>query len=91
MCRYLFLSFFLLQTSLYSYSQLQAKHNAAGNMLQRSLPEQQGVSSAAVIDFLDAAGKSKHEFHSFIFLRQGKIVEEGWWDPYKPGMHPPLY
>ena len=91
MCRYLFLSFFLLQTSLYSYSQLQAKHNAAGNMLQRSLPEQQGVSSAAVIDFLDAAGKSKHEFHSFIFLRHGKIVAEGWWDPYKPGLKHTLY
>ncbi len=51
--------------------------------LPRSTPEAEGVSSEAIINFLEAASKSKHEFHSFMLLRHGKVVAESWWNPYR--------
>ncbi len=59
--------------------------------LPRSIPEKEGVSSQGIIDFLDAAEKSRHEFHSFMFLRHGKVIAEGWWNPYKPELRHTLY
>jgi hypothetical protein len=59
--------------------------------LPRSIPEAEGVSSAGIIRFLEAAGKSKNEFHSFMFLRHGKVIAEGWWDPYKSNLRHSLY
>ena len=56
-----------------------------------SEPEAQGVSSAGIIAFLDAAAKSKTEFHSFVFLRHGRLVAEGWWNPYRPNLKHTLY
>jgi len=58
---------------------------------QVSAPEAQGVSSAGILNFLDAATKSKTEFHSFVFLRHGKLVAEGWWNPYSPTLKHTLY
>ena len=52
--------------------------------LPRSTPEAEGVSSKAILTFLDSARASKHEFHSFMFLRHGKVIAEGWWNPYSP-------
>lgn len=57
-----------------------------GNSLPRSIPETEGVSSQAIITFLDSAATSKHEFHSFMFLRHGKVIAEGWWNPYNPAL-----
>jgi CubicO group peptidase (beta-lactamase class C family) len=54
--------------------------------LPRSVPEAEGVSSRAIITFLDSAAKSRHEFHSFMFLRHGKVIAEGWWNPYSPDL-----
>ena len=59
--------------------------------LPRSTPEEQGVSSQGIIDFLDAAAKSKHQFHSMMLVRHGKVVAEGWWSPYKPDLRHTLY
>ncbi|HWR74813.1 MAG TPA: hypothetical protein VN276_04205, partial [Bacteroidales bacterium] len=61
------------------------------NSLTRSIPEAEGVSSEAIITFLDSAATSRHEFHSFMFLRHGKVIAEGWWDPYKPELRHTLY
>lgn len=54
-------------------------------------PESQGVSSAGINDFLDAAGKSKNEFHSIMILRHGKVIAQGWWNPYGPELRHTLY
>jgi hypothetical protein len=35
--------------------------------------------------------KEFHEFHSIMFLRHGKVIAEGWWNPYKPGLKHTLY
>lgn len=62
-----------------------------GDPLPRSNPEKEGVSSAGVLDFVEAAEKSRNEFHSFMLLRHGKVVAEGWWNPYQPGLKHTLY
>jgi CubicO group peptidase (beta-lactamase class C family) len=59
--------------------------------LSRSNPEAEGVDSRGIIDFLKAADNSRHEFHSFMFLRHGKVVAEGWWSPYSPCLKHTLY
>ncbi len=63
----------------------------ATTSLPRSTPEAEGVSSEAIITFLDSAATSRHEFHSFMFLRHGKVIAEGWWDPYNPELRHTLY
>ena len=59
--------------------------------LPRSAPEAEGVSSEAIITFLDSAATIRQEFHSFMFLRHGKVIAEGWWDPYRPELRHTLY
>ena len=52
--------------------------------LPRSTPESQGVSSAGIVDFLNAVDTGSVELHSFMFIRHGKVIAEGWWGPYNP-------
>ncbi len=59
--------------------------------LPRSTPEAEGVSSEAIIKFLDAASNSKHEFHSIMILRHGKVIAEGWWNPYRSDLKHTMY
>ncbi len=59
--------------------------------LPRSTPEAEGVSSAGLITFLDSAATGSHEFHSIMIVRHGKVIAEGWWDPYKPELRHTLY
>lgn len=59
--------------------------------LQRGIPEQEGVSSAGIIDFLNAIDTGRQEIHSFMFLRHGKVIAEGWWSPYGPEYKHLLY
>jgi hypothetical protein len=62
-----------------------------GSDLPHSNPEAEGVSSPGILRFIEAAEKSKNELHSFIFLRHGKVIAEGWWDPYKPSLKQSVY
>lgn len=64
---------------------------AQNRSFPRSTPEAEGVSAAAIDSFITAIGQSKNEFHSFMFLRHGKVIAEGWWDPYKPNLRHTLY
>jgi CubicO group peptidase (beta-lactamase class C family) len=52
--------------------------------LQRSAPEEQGVKSQAIVDFLKKVKEENHEMHSFMLLKNGKIISECWWEPYAP-------
>jgi CubicO group peptidase (beta-lactamase class C family) len=54
-------------------------------VLARSSPEAQGVSSSAVLGFLEAAEEKIDALHSFMLLRHGHVVAEGWWSPYAKG------
>lgn len=60
---------------------LTAPH-ALGADLPRSSPEKQGVSSPAVRAFVEAADKDIDALHSFMLVRHGHVVAEGWWGPY---------
>ena len=59
--------------------------------LPRSTPEAEGVSSAGILAFLEAVRQSKHELHSFMLVRHGRVVAEGWWSPYGPEFNHALY
>ncbi len=63
----------------------------AQSQLPRSTPEAEGVSSQHLINFLDAVANSNHEFHSLMVLRHGKVVAEGWWNPYRPDLKHTMY
>ena len=48
----------------------------------RSTPEAQGVSSAALLRFVDEAEQKVDALHSVMVVRHGQVVAEGWWKPY---------
>jgi CubicO group peptidase (beta-lactamase class C family) len=50
----------------------------------RTSPERQGIASAALLQFVEALDSQMHELHSFMLLRHGSVVAEGWWAPYRP-------
>lgn len=55
-------------------------------------PESLGISSQAILDFVQAAERErKDEVHSFMLVRHGKVAAQGWWDPYKPESPHMLY
>jgi CubicO group peptidase (beta-lactamase class C family) len=51
--------------------------------LPRSSPEAEGVDSAGVSRFVDALEQRIDAVHSFMLVRHGKVVAEGWWGPYQ--------
>jgi CubicO group peptidase (beta-lactamase class C family) len=51
-------------------------------VLPRSSPEAQGIASSAVLSFVEAADKQIDSLHSFMLVRHGHVVAEGWWSPY---------
>ena len=53
--------------------------------LPRGEPAAFGVSSDGVFAFLEDVGKAGLELHSFMLMRRGHVVAEGWWWPYAPG------
>ena len=54
---------------------------ASGQSLPRSTPEAQGIPTQAVIDFVHAADTTVNTFDSFMILRHGKVIAEGYWKP----------
>ncbi len=50
--------------------------------LPRSSPEQQGISSADILAFIEAADEDVDTMNSFMLIRHGHVVAEGWWAPY---------
>jgi len=50
--------------------------------LPRSTPEKQGISSNDILDFVDVADRQIDSMNSFMLVRHGYVVAEGWWGPY---------
>jgi CubicO group peptidase (beta-lactamase class C family) len=48
----------------------------------RSTPEAQGISSAAILGFVEEAEQKLNALHSLMIVRRGQVVAEGWWRPY---------
>ena len=51
---------------------------AQTTQLQRSTPEAQGITSHAILAFIDAAERDIDALHSVMILRHGSVVAEGW-------------
>ena len=56
---------------------------ASADGLLRAAPESRGVSSAAILGFLDAVAENGFELQSFMLWRRGAVLAEGWWAPYR--------
>ncbi len=50
--------------------------------LPHSTPEAEGVSSEAIIKFIEGYSADKHQLHSYMLIRHGKVISEAWWKPY---------
>ncbi len=62
--------------------------------LPRSTPEAEGLSSEAILKFIDAVDAvrdSSIELHSFMIVRHGKVLAEGWWSPYRHNLKHTMY
>jgi len=49
--------------------------------LAPATPESQGVSSAAILRWIEVCEKSLDALHGFVIARHGKVIAEGWWAP----------
>ena len=56
--------------------------------MPRATPESQGVSSQAIIDWLDACNAEMKYMHGFVVVRHGKVIAEGAWAPFDPLTRP---
>ena len=55
---------------------------AVANKLPRATPESQGVSSPALLAFIEALDAGVDTMNSVIVVRHGQVIAEGWWAPY---------
>ena len=56
-----------------------------------STPSAENVDALGILSFLDKVGDSEHELHSLMVLRRGKVIAEGWWDPYGTDLKHTMY
>ncbi len=54
---------------------------ARADALSRAVPESQGVSSAAILKWVQAESKLD-AVHSFVLVRHGRVIAQGAWAPY---------
>jgi CubicO group peptidase (beta-lactamase class C family) len=59
--------------------------------LPRSAPEEQGVSSADLLEFIETADQQIASMNSVMIVRHGHVITEGWWAPYRPEARHSLY
>jgi CubicO group peptidase (beta-lactamase class C family) len=69
----------LLALAIASAARLPAQSSSP---LPRSTPERQGISSSAILSFVQAADTGIDMMNSFMLVRHGQVVAEGWWGPY---------
>ena len=59
--------------------------------LPRSTPEAQGLPASAILTFVNDAEKKIDSLHSFLIVRHGYVIAEGWWTPYDAKTRHELY
>lgn len=52
-------------------------------MFTLATPESAGLPSGAVLEFLHRLERENHDPHSLMILRDGKVLAEGWWAPFR--------
>ncbi|AEL27892.1 beta-lactamase [Cyclobacterium marinum DSM 745] len=58
---------------------------------QYSSPTKEKVDAKGILSFLDKVEASEHELHSLMILRRGKVIAEGWWEPYGTKLKHTMY
>jgi CubicO group peptidase (beta-lactamase class C family) len=64
---------------------------SSAQALPRATPESQGVDTEGILNFLQAIQVSELQWHSFMLVRHGHVVAEGWWKPFAPEYKHTLY
>ncbi len=64
------------------YSKASTPSTDGSRALPRSSPERQGISSSAILAFVETADREIDAMNSFMLVRHGQVVAEGWWGPY---------
>jgi len=59
--------------------------------LPRSAPEAEGVSSTALLEFVNTLDQQIEGMHSVMVVRHGHVIAEGWWAPYDAEHNHVLY
>lgn len=72
----------LAQPSRWHHTSRHLAAVANDRSLPRSTPERQGISSSDIMDFVDTADRQIDTMNSFMLIRHGHVVAEGWWGPY---------
>src|SRR5437763_8789460 len=63
----------------------------AATPLPRSASETQGVSPAALLEFVNTLDEQIDGMHSVMVVRHGQVIAEGWWRPYDAAHNHVLY
>jgi CubicO group peptidase (beta-lactamase class C family) len=62
-----------------------SQNGDASNNSAYSSPEEEGISSRSILQFIEALEETHPDaIHSVMIRRHGKIVAQGWWAPYNP-------
>ena len=49
-------------------------------------PEEVGVPSKLILEYIENLEKSQTEMHGLMIMRHNKMITEGWWTPYGPNI-----
>ena len=49
-------------------------------------PEEVGVHSQAILDYIEDLEKSQTEMHGLMIMRHNKLITQGWWAPFGPNI-----
>ncbi len=56
----------------------------SNDYFKQSTPEEQGISSEAILTLIEKFENEIDAIHSLMILRHGKLISQAWWDPYGP-------
>ncbi len=53
---------------------------------ETATPEQVGIPSELICEYIDNLEKSQTEMHGLMIMRHNKLIAQGWWTPYGPNL-----
>lgn len=56
------------------------------NQFEKATPEQVGIKSSLILEYIDNLEKSETEMHGLMIMRHNKLCAEGWWAPFGPNL-----
>ena len=57
---------------------------AQGKKIERGIPEIEGISSKSILEMVKRFENELDAIHSYMIVKNGIVVSEGWWEPYGP-------